>query len=453
MEKIKLPLWQRVKTLLIVVLTLTMLLLAGIYIGGAHFAGGSAAIRTTALPIGTVAPGTDAALRLPVYKKGLLPLSAAAIRIGDAGGGAYGNEPAAGTLLSFAAEHIHTLLGQGASLTEVTANDFAAAKSGDHIGLNLLCALPYQMLYALTGEYTAPAGSTSAITADRLLLAFPKDGAAVLYLSDGAIFYKSETEISVKPAELSTLAHDSRLADFSMAENGILLSSAAPRAPRITLKRSTVTAAEYGAILPLFGYDPAAAVAPLSAESRFGTAVAPHGSLAVTEDGVLYTAARDSGIPISDFLDTAKSTLDIGIYDILLASVSLAESLREIAPSAFAEGGSLYLAGFFFAEDTYTVRLGLSADTIPVLGDAYPYFAEFSVQGGMLKRADVLFSALTQNSYTGMLFSSLWQYRYAAETARVDTLKLCYHISEWQNGWVDASWYFTGQKQEAEVAK
>ncbi len=455
MEKFRPSASERIKTILITILTLSMLLLAGIYIGGAQFlSGGNSAIRASSLPSGTVPLGEDALLHQPVYEKNLLPVAFAGIRYGGEGGGAYGTEQAAQTLFTFAAEPIHLSLAKGATLAPVSAKVYTDAASGNFLCLNLLSALPYQMLYALTGEFSAPAGSSVAISADRLLLSFAEDGRVTLYLSDGHAFYQATGDAFVKPSELAAMAHDSRLADFSMTENGTLLSAASPRAPKLFLQTATLSEAQYASVLPLFGYKAEASLSPLTADTSegfTGTAVAPHGTLHTSGEGLLYTAARDSGIPLSDFLDTAKNELDIDMYDILLACVSLAEQLREIAPEAFGGKGSLYLSGFYRAEDLFTVQIGLCSDSIAVRGDAYPYFAKLTVQGGMFKSIDVRSLALTKNTFSGVLFPSLWQYRYAAENASVDTLRLLYRADALSDAACTASWYFTGTVQDTEV--
>lgn len=455
MEKVKHRVLERIKTILITLLTLSMLVLAVIYIGGARFSADSTAINTASLPEGAVVLGEDAPTTLPIYQKELLPVSFAGIRYGSAGGGAYGTEQAAAALLEFAAEPIHLCLSQGAAITSVSAADYAAAAEGNFICLNFLSALPYQMLYALTGEGTAAAGSDTAISADRVLLSFTASGKTTLYLSDGSSFYAADGGITVKPSELAAMANDSRLADFSVTENGIALSPAAPSAPKVSLSAASLDAAQYAEVLTLLGYKPEAGISAISdADDAFtGTAVAPHGTVRTSSYGLTYTAARDSGIAISDFLDIAKSELDIDMYDILQASISLAEQLCAIAPEALGGEGKLFLRGFYREEDTFTVLLGLHTDGIEISGSSYPYFAKIKVQNGMFVNLHFRFASLTNNSYSGVLFPSLWQYSYAANSASIDTLRLCYRADELPAENLDASWYFTGEKAEEVVAE
>lgn len=453
MEKVKHSVPERIKTILITLLTLSMLVLAVIYIGGARFSAGSTAIKAADLPEGTVPLGQDAPTKQPIYAKELLPVSYAGIRYGSDGGGAYGTEQAAMALLDFAAEPIHACLSHGAAITAVTAADYAAAAKENFICLNFLSPLPYQMLYALTGEMSAAAGSDTAISADRVLLSFTASGKATLYLSDGTSFYAADAGITVKPSELAAMAHDSRLTDFSVTENGIAVSAASPHASKLSLSAASLDAVQYAEVLTLLGYKSEAGISAVSDDAFTGTAVAPHGTMH-TEPGILtYTAARDSGIAISDFLDTAKSELDIDMYDILTASIALAEQLRAITPEALGGEGKLYLEGFYREDDTFTVLLGLYTDGIRIGGNAYPYFAKLTVQNGMFKGMDLRFVSLTKNSYTGTLFPSLWQYNYAVKSAAVNTLHLCYRAEELPAESLDASWYFTGEKAQEVVEK
>ena len=306
------------------------------------------------------------------------------------------------------------------------------------------------MLYALTGEYVAPAGSDTAINADRLLLVCADNEKILLYLSDGKRFYAANGNVSLKHAELSAMANDSRLFDFSVTPSGIAICAGSPHAAELTLLASAPDAAQYAGILTLLGYNPDAGIATV-ADSVSIQAVAPHGTLHISDTALTYTAAHDSGIPISDFLEIAKSELDIDMYDILQASVSLAEQLRAIAPLAFGGEGKLHLRGFYREDDTFTVELGLYTAGIAIHGDAYPYFARLTVQGGTLIGLDVRFLQLTRNAYIGTLFPSNWQYDHAAKSAELDTLRLTYRVQMLPAKSVVASWLFTGTKQTAEV--
>ena len=452
MEKIKIPASERFKTILISLLTLSMLLLAGIYISGAQLAGGTAALGTKDLPDGAVALGQAATALSPLHEKNLLPVSFAAIRYGGEGGGTYGTEQAADTLFAFAADPIHALLSKEATLEKSSIGEYERALQGNYICIHLYGALPYQILYALTGEATAAAGSDTAINASRLLLSLADNGDASLYLADGEAVYAARGAVSLKSTELAALANDSRLSDCSILANGIALSAGSPHAAELSLAATTPDPGQYPAILSLLGYNPEAGIAGAD-EALWVQAVAPHGTLQISGTAMTYTAAKDSGIPISDFLDTPKSELDIDMYDFLAASVALAEQLRATAPDAFGGEGSLCVREFYRTEDGFAVELGLYTDSIILSGDAYPYFARLTARGGKWIAADIRFLHLTKNAYTGMLFPSDWQYQHAAKSAELSSLRLTYRVQRLPDTSVIATWLYTGTAKEAEVTE
>lgn len=452
MYKPKRSAFERFKTILIVLLTLSMLLLAGIYIGGAQFSSGTIALKSQPLPEGTVKPGQDAPLRLPVYEKGLLPLSFAAIRYNGEGGGAYGTEQAAEALYAFAASAIHQSLAKDSTLSPATKELYTDATKGDCIYLHLLAPLPYQMLYALTGEATAVAGSDQAINADRLLLSFDESGKAILYLTDGTNYYMANGDVTFKVFELAAMANDSRLENFSF-KNAVAVSSASPRAPLLTLQSATVDTIQYNTILSLLGYDTDIGIAAAADAAIPADTIAPHGTVRLTDTSISYIAARDSGISLSDFLTTAKSELDMDMYDVLSASVALCEQIRTIAPKAFGGESTLFLRSFCREDDTFSITFGICQNSIEISGDAYPYFAKLTVQGGFFKSLDIRFLHLSRSAYTGMIFPSVWVYNYASKNASVSSLRLHYPVNTLPTVGLDPNWYFTGDTFEAEVSE
>lgn len=445
MEKIKHSFADKLRNVLITLLTLTMLLLAVLYIGGSQFAADSSALRTDGLSAGALTVGENATLAKAVYEKELLPVSFAGIRFSGVGGGIYGGEKAATALAEFAAEPIHLCLGAGSVLSEVSAAEFTAAMTGNYLFLDLLTALPYQMIYILTGEYDSVAASDAAIRADRLLMAFAADSRIALYLSNGRKYYRSEREYPYKASEIATLAKDSRLADFKLAPNGVAQCTGSPHAPSLSLSNGgNLTPEQYAAVHTLFGFRPTAG------NIEVQSLVDPHGTLQLAKSRLSFTASSDGGISVSSLLDTAKDTLDIDTYDILIAGLSFVEQIREILPTA--TGGTLspYLKSFSRDEDTYTVVFGLQTNSIAVAGDAYPYFAKFTVQNGFFQTIDLRLLTATASSYTRTLFPSGWHYAHAAETAVPRTLRLQYRAETLPEENLDAVWYYTDTKEVAE---
>ena len=101
MEKIKLSPIEKAKTAVIAILTVTMLALAALYIGGSQFYTGGAASNVGEMPSGAVTVGETAPKFTAVYEKELLKASFAGIQFNGEGGGAYACEPAASDLLNF----------------------------------------------------------------------------------------------------------------------------------------------------------------------------------------------------------------------------------------------------------------------------------------------------------------------------------------------------------------
>ena len=125
--KIKKSFGRRFATFLTVILTVSMLLLAAIYIGDTQFAAEGSAISLEKNPDGTVSVGGTYGENTPVYEKGLLPVSFAAIMYGGRGGGAYGGDDSAKALLEFASKLLHTCLEAGAQFREINKDAFLSA--------------------------------------------------------------------------------------------------------------------------------------------------------------------------------------------------------------------------------------------------------------------------------------------------------------------------------------
>ena len=157
MEKIKHTPKENFKNVIIVLLTLTMLTLAVIYIGGSQFATDGAALKAEKLPVGATPVGVAENTDTAIYNKKLLPISYVGIKYGKNGGGVTSNEVAAEALIDFACENIHLCLESGNTVEKVSSEELAAAFDGNFLVINLSSALPYQIIYALTGEYNSSA--------------------------------------------------------------------------------------------------------------------------------------------------------------------------------------------------------------------------------------------------------------------------------------------------------
>ena len=441
--KIKKSFGRRFATFLTVILTASMLLLAAIYIGGTQFTREGAAISLDKNPDGTVNVGGTYGENLPVYEKGLLPISFAAIKYGGEGGGAYGNEAAAKALQRFAAEPLHTCLESGAGFKEINKDAFLFATSGDFLYLDFLSSLPYQMIYALTGENLSPARYEEALSIDRIILFFTTGDKAQLYFSDGERFFTSDAEAKIHHSELSVLAGDSRLSAFTIHERGVPSSTAPAMLPHVSLNAETdFSASESSELFSVLGFT-------FNPQSTSGTVVEPHGTLKLTPTRLVFAASKDGGIPVSDFLGTEKNPLDINIYDILLGGSALCERLRDVSPQIFS-GAEIFLENFYRTEDVYTLTFGACSDSVRIYGSALPYFAKITVQGGRFRSIEIRFLQVEKDSFASPLFSSAWQYSHASENAEIHTMRPMYRAMLLPEKDLSPAWFYTGEKTGGE---
>ncbi len=439
MEKIKQKPIENLKTVIIAILTVTMLALAAIYIGGSQFSKGSAAINAGEMPPAAVAVGESAPKQVYVYEKNLLGVSYIGIRFGNEGGGAYATEQAAGDLLDFSLDGIHTLLSSAAQIRESSQEEFENAISENrYICMSLISPLPYQIIYTLSGEYISPLGSSTAISPEALTLAFKNDGGTALYMSEGKSYYVCEGEYTVKASEILAMASDTRLLDFEIVD-GLPVSEASPLVQTLSLGiPQNATADKIYKILSLLGYN--AQETPMMATTDTFNTVAPHGTLLLNGDRIVYTASTDGGISLAEYLNSSKSELDIDMQDVLLASVSLAESLAEITET---DNSDIYLDGFYKNDDIYTAVFGICNNGIPISGDAFPHLARITVQGGRLRSVEFCPLTVEKSGLSFSPFSSAWEYRYASKNADISSIGLRYNVKELPASELHAAWYYT----------
>lgn len=146
-------------------------------------------------------------------------------------------------------------------------------------------------------------------------------------------------------------------------------------------------------------------------------------------------------------IHSPKDTLDIGIYDILSACVSILEQLRTILPQCSGEDLAIYLDSFSHAEDIFTVTFGVTANGIPAKGGTLPYLAKMTVQNGRFRSIELRYVRAESGSYTGTLFSSAWHYAHAAKKETPRTLRLYYRVPTLPAAELDALWYYTAESE------
>ena len=415
---------EKCKTILLACLIVLMLAAAGIYIGGSQLAAGGAADVRTALPNGAVPVGTDAPAARTLRDAGLLVPEAAVVSYAGSSVGAYAHDiPAALTTLAFPL--IHQALESGAVLSAADRAAVTAAAAGDCIYLRLPGALPYQLLYALTGDIDKAAAADFAISADTLLLAFDEDGAGRLYLAGGGVCAVSDKPVAVRAGALAALAASDALTEMRLTENLVPVGEASVTAFALTIEdggEHPLQSEAGSALLALFGFNPDRH--RLSAQ----TVVEPHGSLSVNRTRALFAASRDGGIPITAFLEDGKDARDIDIYDILTAAAAFAERLRTASPENFGGAATPFLKSFVRDGDGYTVSFGLVFDGIELCGAA-DGFLTLTASGGMFTSVTARRLCIARAGLALTLFPAGWQYAAAAKHAGEDgirTLRLLY---------------------------
>lgn len=441
---------EKCKTILLVCLIVLMLAAAGVYIGGSQFARAGAADVRTLPPDGTVPVGTDAPATRTLADAGLLVPEAAAVRAGSTTVGAFaGDIP--DTVTSLAFPLIHTALAADATLSDTTAQALADAAAGNFILLRLPGALPYQLLYALTGDIDKAAASDHAVSADVLLLAFDDDGTGRLFLSDGTACAVSDKPIPVRMGTLTALTGSEHLSAVTVADNLLPVGDVSVTIFPLTVEDGAdhpLSADAGNALLSLFAFNPDRH--RLSAQS----VVEPHGSLTLSRARMTFAASRDGGIPIASFLEDGKDVRDIGIYDILTAAATFADRLRAINTANFGGAATPFLKGFYKDGDGYTVRFGLLYNGIELCGAALPDFLTLTVSGGMFTAVEVRRICAVREGTSLTLFPASWQY--AAAAAHTDgglrSLRLLYAIDTIPAA-CDAGWYCDRTPYDAEAVK
>ena len=431
---------EKFKTILLACLTVLMLTAAGIYIGGSQFPHTGAAASRTALPDGAVRAGADAPAVRTLADAGLLAPAAAIISAaGETAGAFAGDIPDTVTALAYPL--IHQALAADATLTATDFATMTAAAADDCIYLQFAGTLPYQLLYALTGDIEKAAAADRAVSADTLLLAFDEEGAGRLYLTDGSTCAVSDKPVPVRAGALAALIGSDALTAAYLADNLVPVGETSMIAAPIAVEDGTLhpLSADTGrALLSLFAFNPDRH--RLSAQAI----VEPHGSLSVTTARIAFTASRDGGIPITTFLEGKKNALDIGIYDILTAAAAFADRLRDMDGASFGGAATPFLQSFYKDGDGYTVTFGLRYGGIPLGGDAIPSFLSLTASGGIFTAAEVRRLSVSRAGAGLTLFPAAWQYATAAKNAcegGLHSLKLFYAVDALPIAACDAAWY------------
>ena len=442
---------EKFKTAVAALLMLLMLFSAGVFIGGSQFSDGGAAASRASLPVGAVKAGEDAPALTSLHERGLLMAEFAAVSYQGARGGAFGSAVPE-SLFTLAKPLIHEALSGGAALAATTHSALEAATEGDFLCLRLPAALPYQMIYALTGDIEQAATAETAVNASFLLLAFDGEGQGTLYLADGEVCFVSDAALSVRPAALALLAGDEALSDFRFADNLLPVSDAPAFAFPLSVSDGATHPLAAGIgdeLLYLFGFNPD------RGDALSAAVVEPHGSFAVDRTCIRFTASLDGGLSAAKFIDSVKDAFDIGIYDLLDAAFGLLDRVRALDSDSFGGDASIFLKGFYKEDDGYTLVFGVAYGGVEITGGSVPYFAKFSAKGGAFTAVEVRRLCVTRGALGRTLFSSAWQYahasRYAGEGG-LRALRLLYRVDALPAEECVASWYCDRVQSDAAYA-
>lgn len=431
---------EKFKTAVVALLLLLMLLFAVFFIGRSQFSDGGAASSRISLPAGAIKTGEEPHKQTVLYDRGLLLAEFAAVSFDGMRGGAFGSDVPE-TIFAFAKPLIHEALSSGATLAETSVSTLEEATDGNFICLRLPSALPYQVIYALTGEAERAAAADTAVSASFLLLSFDDAGAGRLYLADGEVCFVSDAALSTRPAALSQLAENEALGDFRFFENLLpVCDSPVPAFPiSVSDGASRQLTEDVGdRLLYLFGFNPDRNDA-LAAE-----VVEPHGSFLIDDACIRYTASSDGGISATKLLSGGKDESEIDIYDLLDAAVNLLDRVNAPDPASFGGAATIFLKGVYKDGDSYKIVFGMAYDGIEIAGDAVPYFAVLSAKNGAFSAVEVRRLHVARGALRRTLFPSAWQYahasRYAGEGG-LHNLRLLYSVDALPNEECVASWY------------
>lgn len=431
---------EKCKTAFLCFLIVLMLVAAGTYIGGAQFSHSGSADTRTSLPSGIVPMGEDAPDSRSLTESGLLSPEAVVVSAAGRVTGAFAADiPEAATALAYPL--IHEALGGDATLTETARATVLAATAGNYLFLRLRNALPYQLLYALTGDIEKAADADFACSANALLLAFGADGTGRLYLVADESCFVSDKLLSVRTDALTVLVSDGKMTDTILTKQLVPVGSASYTAFPIAVEQGDahpLSAEAWHALLMLFDFNPD------RYRTTVQTVVEPHGSLSITAMHVDFTASQDGGIRVASFLETGKDARDIDIYDILTAAATVVSRLRDIDADNFGGDATPYLMSFYREGNGYTLTFGLCCDGIALAGKEVEPFLTLTTSGGMFTAATVRRICVSRTGSALTLFSAAWQYTAAVRAADANGLRrlcLLYQIDALPLDTCDAAWY------------
>lgn len=127
-----------------------------------------------------------------------------------------------------------------------------------------------------------------------------------------------------------------------------------------------ITSEKFRDLMRIFNFNPDKLSAYVDSEERGGSMyVESHGVLEVSESSIGYTAASDGGIPISDFLNYTDAA-GYNLYDALKATEFFANRIRALSPDSFGGDASIGISDIGYRDGILEVDFSYYYENILV---------------------------------------------------------------------------------------
>jgi len=117
--------------------------------------------------------------------------------------------------------------------------------------------------------------------------------------------------------------------------------------------------------------------------------VETHGSLKIAEDRLTYTARNGVGIPMSDFIGYSHSGSDGDIYDMVRAAQKFIESVRNINANYVGKDADMYISGVYKKDDKIVIEYSYYLDNVKIELDEKEYALSIESDGYNITHVDL----------------------------------------------------------------
>lgn len=380
MKKPRVPWTERLKSLLILLLTVSavwMLILL--------FAGSSG--RPGLLPQQAAAEQT------PTYADTQgAPLPAVIVITSPAGRyGVQADRATIGSLFARVSPLLEDALTAAGPAEEISEADWQEGLSQEGLYLDFWGEIPFSVLADSLSDAEGPlAGSTRRLA----LCAGPEDQVLLRWQDPSSLLFYSSTTALNRSLHLSALAADySANGTYFAYENETLSQLVSP----YTLVTGDSSTGEYTASNPLSGTDLSSVLSALSFSSQNHTRIS---SGEVYVDGGDRLEVRDNGT--LSYRSSGPGKYPAG--STLAEAVQAARTLAERALSSLAGSGEVCLLDASQSENGISIHFGYRLDGSPVVLSNQDWCASFTAQGGYLTEYTLVFRTYTpSDNHTPLL--------------------------------------------------